>query len=481
MKYVLKGAAFVLIYVISILVLYFCRTVPYAKIWDNYNVAYIEKSLSEEKALEYFYAAGCKDVISRGQQRIPDVETIIPLMQTFNRSFDSYLENRLSYFRDRDNGFQLFYIPTTYEANSVNAITQIQKKENVKAGLDDKEAFPWLMTSVCLCFFIFLFVMAENKKIFFFPGLLFTAFGFFVPEHGVQAAVIMSQLSLFMIQRIWRRKYALKKLFASPYFIILLITSVIMFILTSFKTFLFSMMISFFMLICLKILRDFEVAKEKKHTFKFDMLFTANHFEIMTRRNAVIMLTAVIPMIFILVIFLLQAKFTPKTTGTGLFIPAPKMQTLSDSEKNESESNLLPVIDDFYDWAFKVKAYPYRNLYDKNWENEMALVKPGYTVSQKTYSMTNDGIVEEDEVLLEYNIDFEKQINSFIKNLDYPAIEKFLMNQDRNIEVAYSGSANTKVQNDQLSLVVILIALIVPIILAVLYFLSENVLKKKKN
>ena len=55
------------------------------------------------------------------------------------------------------------------------------------------------------------------------------------------------------------------------------------------------------------------------------------------------------------------------------------------------------------------------------------------------------------------------------------------MNQDRNIEVAYSGSANTKVQNDQLSLVVILIALIVPIILAVLYFLSENVLKKKKN
>ena len=147
------------------------------------------------------------------------------------------------------------------------------------------------------------------------------------------------------------------------------------------------------------------------------MLFTANHFEIMTRRNAVIMLTAVIPMIFILVIFLLQAKFTPKTTGTGLFIPAPKMQTLSDSDKNESESNLLPVIDDFYDWAFKVKAYPYRNLYDKNWENEMALVKPGYTVSQKTYSMTDNGIVEEDEVLLEYNIDFEKEINSFIKIL----------------------------------------------------------------
>lgn len=490
MKNFLKASIFVLIYVVSILVLYFCRTVPYAKIWDNYNVAYIENSLSEEKALQYFYDAGCKDVISKGQQKIPELEIEIPVIQSFDRSFDSYLEERLSYFKDKDGTFQLFYIPTSYEALSVNAVTQIQKKEGVRAGLDDKEAFPWLMTSVCLAFFIFLFFMAENKKIFFFPGLLFTAFGFFVPEHGVQAAVIMSQLTLFMIQRVWRRKFALKKLFKSPYFDILLTASIVMFILTSLKTFLFSLMISFFMLVCLKILKDFEVEREKMHTFKFDMLFTANHFEIMTKRNAIIIVSALIPMTAILIIFLLQAKFLPKTTGTGLLIPSPRIQTSYEKEQDFShkedentfdEENLLPVIDDFYEWTFKVEAYPYRNLYDTSWEENINQFEDNKKITLTRYMMTEDGIVEYEDTLLEYNSDFEKEINSTIKKFDYPAIEKFLLNQDRGIEVAYSASANTKVQNDSLSLVVILIALFVPLLLTFAFFLSETLNEKNKN
>lgn len=480
MKNVLKGIAFVSVYIISALVLYFCRTIPVAKIWDNYNVAYIENSLPEEIALQYFYSAGCKDVIAMGLQKVPEVPTDIPVMKNHSNPFNGYIQSRLAYFTDKEHTFQLFYIPTSYEERTAEAVANIEKFENVKAGMDDKQAYPWLLTVVSLLYFIALTFLSENKKVFIFPGILFSMMGFFVAEHSVQAAAIVSQLTVFMIQRVWHRKYALKQLLTNPYFDILLVSSVTMLILSSIKTFFFALMISAFSVVILMLLREYEKYKDQNYTFKFDMLFTAQHFTIMTKRNALILTSSFAPLALILIIFLMQAKFSPMTTGTGLLIPAPKIQQKGEVvEEVLSNEDALPVIDDFYEWCYLNLAYPYRNLNDKSAEEKYVSAKPGDKVTERHFTLGEEGIVEQEVTVLEYNADFEKKAAGIVKSLDYPAIEKFLSAQERGIEITYSATANTKVQNDKLSLVIIIVAMCIPLLLAAAYFTIDKGHKEK--
>ncbi|MBQ2081443.1 MAG: hypothetical protein II461_06745, partial [Treponema sp.] len=71
-----------------------------ARIWNNYSVCYVEKSVPEATVLFYLEQAGCRDIISLSAQRIPDVERY-PSVDS------SYLTKRLDYFHDEGAKYNL--------------------------------------------------------------------------------------------------------------------------------------------------------------------------------------------------------------------------------------------------------------------------------------------------------------------------------------------------------------------------------------
>ena len=463
----LKKTAIFCLAVISlnIFFLIFLRSIPIKKIWNSYSVVYVEKSLNEQKVLEYFDDFGIQNCVSFSNQKVPFVNEITPIIP---QSQDSYIYKRMNFFSDKSAKYNLFYIPESSEKKISNVLNKISQDFNVQCGIDGKKQFPWSVFVICLLVYIFFIILSTNKLVFalsgFFPLLLTLALPFYPTASGV----ILFLLAFYLAQKIWLRKNFVKCTLKNLYFLGFLICAFLILLIFSWKSAILSVLCILSSFSLLSLFAEFQKFKDSKSSFSYVKILSAKQIPIMSKQKAYLSLLTCIPMILLAVLFLISARFTSSNSSRSLAIPCPQ-ENIYTSDL-ETQTNELPSIEDFYKWTFFIQTFPYRSLNDNSINFN---VSENQKVSITRYENSENGINTFEEEILTYNDSFRNSVDKKIEDFDNNSLEKFLEKQGRELKVAYSTKlySKTSQENDYLSFILLLVGIFVPPLISLFYFL----------
>lgn len=456
--------------VVSSLVVLMCvgmlvafRSIPVSKIWNSYSIVYVEKSVSENQVLNVLSDNGCEDVIASSLQRVPLVSNFTPVEYADSAE---YLSRRNMYFTDQTKLYSLYYVPSKYENNALNAIKELSKISNAKMGMDCVQSYPWLVVCVCAFVYLVFIILSSHKLVFAFSALFPLAFAFSVPEYGVCSSVCLIFMAIFLGQRFFGRKFAVSIVARNFYFDVLLIGAMAILFVNSPKTGFIGLFVLLSCASALVICHEITKYIELKSSFKYEKIITARIMPVMYRKASKVCLFLSVPMVVILCIFFATARFAPKASAQNIAMPAPVSSDMVNAEEK------LPVINDFYDWSFNTIVFPYRNLNEYSMKGPL---KEGESVSYTRYTQTEQGIISRDEAVYSYDESFKKEMHNYIDNLGYPSVESFLISQGENVSVGYSTNFNAKTTNDGLNMVLIIISMLIPLLLYAVYFVSGKI------
>ncbi len=447
---------------VSAVVLFAFRSLPVSKIWNKYSVMYVSASVDEETVLSYLKNAGCYNVISLSNQQAPISS---PYVKYGNTAQDSYLENRLMYFKDRNSLYNLYYVPENQQKDVQRAVKNIIKQLKVPAGLDGKSHFPAAVPLIVLGVYAALGLMARHKGAFFASGLFLLLLPLVMPFYVVSAGCCLLYLALFLQNILWGRREEYKATFRSISIDVLIFSALALFFGQSLVCG-FMGLISFVCTIALFLVSKSLYRKiEAARPFSFLLIFSARQIRVMGAKNLRCTAGMTIPLLIILVLFVISLNTTVSTDAKGISIPAPV--TAPDSGKT------LPVLADYYAWAWNTMTFPYRKFPSSGSKSPSA----GDSIRIPRYVQTDSGIQEKDELVFEYNHDFTDKIKKGINNLNYPAIEKLMAAQDDQIQVAYSDASlegSRRQKRPGLTVILLILALLEPPVLFAVYFIGRR-------
>lgn len=211
---VIVSAAVILITLLFLIIL---KSVPVTKIWKNYTVLYVEKKLSEETVVSYLKKSGCRDIITLSNQRSPVNSSFVPVLPS---DYGDYLSKRLKYFSDESDSYILYYVPSKYDRAASRALELLVNESGVKAGIDGKQQFPFLVPLTAFIAFAAFFYFSKNRLAFAFPALFAVLLTLSSPFYPTAAAAVIYMLAIYLAQRIWARKKAVQVLKKNLYVII---------------------------------------------------------------------------------------------------------------------------------------------------------------------------------------------------------------------------------------------------------------------
>lgn len=428
------------------------RSIPMARIWNNYSVCYVEKSVPEATVLFYLEQAGCRDIISLSAQRIPNVERY-PSVDS------SYLTKRLDYFHDEGSKYNLYYIPEQYQGEAGKAVQSIVKGTGAPAGLDGKERYPWMVPLVCLITYLILALASKKRGVFMLPGAFPLLLSLSQPFYLVAASVCLILLALYLINGLWIRRKFFSAIFRSIYIDILIVSSLALLFSSSIVTgvlgaeMIIAVIMSFLLM---KALHDY---KEYRSSFTFLPIFSAWQIPVVYKKTSRFVLGTVLPLTALLVLFFVSTFMTTTSSVQGLSIPTPDI----------SDEGTLPSAEQYYGWVWRNKVFPYRSL---NEDTPQTDPKNGERVTISHFEQTDGGIKKSVDTLFTYNDKFRNGLKDEIRKLDYGAIEKLMISQGDGVSVSYGTGAESKSdsQHNGFNMVLLLASLCIPVFLYGIYF-----------
>ncbi|MCQ2241467.1 hypothetical protein [Treponema sp.] len=458
-----KTALISLAVITATFVLSLClRAVPVSRIWNNYSVAYVEKTLPEETVLSYFARHSVENVISLGGQRIPFVSDFTPVLPQRD---SAYLSERLSYFFDLSDTYSLYYIPKRNDSACVKALEEIVRDTNTPCGIDGKQQYPWLVPLIVLAVFFMFIFFSHNRKVFALSSASILVLSFSQVFYPVAAAAILYMLSCYLASRIWGRRKAISVLKKSIYIIIPLVVSVLCIMVLSISCAFLVLMCGASSVCALILLDIYEKHLDSKSSFKFVKIFGAPQMPLMHPGTAKHTLFCLVPLFLLLVIFLLSSRISTNAE-TDISIPVPVH-----SAGIHEDEKVLPGLKELYGWFWKAKSYPYKNLN----ENFTGLDPvEGETITVPRYEIVDDKIVESESLVMTYDEKFREGVDREIEELDYDAVEKLIKKQGSNVSVVYRNSGESRGQTDGLGLILILVCIFVPVLLLLVYVLKSG-------
>ncbi len=465
-----KNLIFTAFMLVAVACIFAGRSVSISQIWKGYRVLYVPESASEELVLAVLSESGCDGVISLSSQQIP-------LSSQFFTALvgpSSYLQDRLGYFRDGDGDYRLFYIPDSYEKESSVAVNRLIREQHLNAGLDAKENYPFMVPLVCLFLYIALFVLSLKKFYFalsaFFPLLL----AFSQPFYPVACGCCFFLFALFLVNRVWGRKGAIRAVFKNLYVSFLLIFSFVLFLLQSFHCFALALLAAAASMSAVFFLRELRIIKDRNSSFTYSLIFMARQIPILYPKTARYLLCLLVPLFAFLLLFIFSAKFSSSISSSGIRMPTPVQLSAIDPSVQEREypmdSVVLPNAEDYFKWAWDIISYPYVNLNNFSTTSHSA-VQEGDKIVLPRYEESSKGIKRKDELVMTYNNSFRRDMEKALDSMNYPAVEKVLVEQDKDVLVMYSAvTQRSGKKGDFFNLFSIIFSLMVPIILCTIFY-----------
>ncbi len=416
----------------SLFTLYLFHTVPESRLWKGWTVFYVESSvLSEADILATLTDNGCKNVISRSNQRSPIVSPYSPLQLV---SADSYLNRRNAFFFDETSQAMVFYVPDSEGAALSRAIEAIEHNPNTECGTDSAAAFPYLAPLFTLVFAIITLVLSKRKLYFAPCALFFVALAFSRPLFTVATCSSFALAGFFILLKLIGRQGFLRRTMRSPIAVLLLIMPLFVLCASSpvntvFYVLALSGAISALLLI--------EALRELYYKNAFSPIYIRTAYDIAFINAVDVKALAALTGACILVLLAsLWGRTVQASSGSSdkLALPAPV---------SYGNADVLPNLDDFLVWSWKTVTFPYQRL---SQAATTEAPKEGERITLPTYSEEGGAITAREETVLVFDGGFRDNILSTIKTLDYPALEAMLVKQGRTAIYAFVRNGNEAVE-----------------------------------
>lgn len=460
MNYVKKYIFSFIIFAIYFIALFSFKTLPVSKLWNGYSAVYVPIKTESKLVLSILENAGCKDIISFDKQEIPFYSEFLPI--SFLDKFN-YIENRKLYFFDKGKNVMIYYIPDEYNKNASAAVSILNNKYSIDAGLDCKSSFPVLIPIISFIVFFLFFIFSKNKLIYFCSSIFSLFFIFAMPFYLNASCVSFYFYLCFLCQKYWRRKNAIDCLIKKLGFIILLL----LILSFSFFSSILSGILFIFSIVCsylaIKMVYLIQIEIESKIRFNPVLIIPSNHIKLLRAKDLKKSIVNIISSGIFIIFYIFSANLFIISNAEDLFFPMP-----TSYNKEKENVNIIPNLDNYLIWSWNTITLPFRSL------NESYSIVPqeGETIKIQRFENTSQGIKTFDEVLYCYDDTFKENVINYIDELDYPAVEKLMKKQNKGFEIKYSKGLAEKFKKS--NIILMLVIFLIPFLMAVNYLIGRK-------
>lgn len=426
---------FVSVPIITLVALFFLRTVPRAQIWKSYRVVAVNATHEETDVMHTLEEAGCREVISlSNQQNIPLSQSVF-VGNDFLFSYtvstvpknSKYLLERENYFFDKNRNYKLYYVPYEYERQAVSAVNLLAKN-GVLASVDSTVKFPWLSPIVCLIALAIQIFFSKRKYIFAVASVFPILLSWSLPFYTIATSVCLFLPAIFATCDILLyRKDNFIDLMKSPIAIM-----VVAAVLTSFAT---SVEAGFLFIICAVssfcVISLVNVLRKEKQSFRFPTLIVPSSIMLKTEKKLRnVFLVSIVDIILLTVCFFFGSRFLPSSaSASSIELPS----------KNSHTEQILPGLDDYTAWVWDSQTFPYKPLGGKTNPE----IRDGDIVVFPRYSENGTMISERNDIMFIYDRKYKDQVIDAIDTIPYASVEKLLKAEGVYGNVGYSSGGET--------------------------------------
>ena len=449
------------------------RTVPESQLWKGWRLLYVKsEKLSEQNICSILEKNGCKNVVSRVNQKSPVYSEFAPIQV---QPKNSYIYRKNGFFRDSSSTYLVFYVPEKSASALENAVSEINGYSGTFASCDGGTVFPWICPFLAFIFFAVLFYFSKQKFKFLIVSLLLLVLSVTRPLYTVCGAIFLSLFANFLLVKIYGRDGFFKDSKNAVFIVPLIVFSFIALAFSSvFSSFLFAVSFAGGWL-GLKVFEEFYSFFCKKNgNLQFDFVYIKKSSDVKTVTQSNSFLLGIV-FVFIAFLFAFSSIFSGisqvSSSEQRPFLPAP----LSSNSKISKEAETLPNLEDFVDWSWFTLSFPFKKLTSSSGEIQNSfgesVVIPDFFM-EKDSSSGKETIFSSQNKVLTYDSSFVHSIYDKIDKSDYPALEKVLLLQGKNTSYGYTKSAGTSSEK-AVPLVLSFFAFI-PLILFLYYFVGTK-------
>lgn len=417
--------------IFSLFTLFLFRTVPESRLWKGWTVFYVSNGTVTEAQVNRILAEkGCKNVISKSNQRIPIVSPFSPLQ---GLSEESYIQQRNAFFSDEDNTAMIFYVPDSESSKLSQAIADLERL-GADCGTDGTTAFPYLAPLGTLALALICILFSKRRR-FFAPATVFmVALAFSRPLFTVAACASLAIAGFFILLKIYGRQGFFRRTIRSPLAVLLLIAPLFILCASNPLNAVFYMLAVLGAISVIKLI-DAVLNFYFRNAFSPVYIRTAYEMPLISAIDIKALASLTLSCIFILLSSLWgKTSHASVGTSTRCALPAPVSHGVLQG---------LPDLDDFLAWSWKTATFPYRKLSEST---EEYYPEEGELVTMPVYTEENGRIESRQEPVLSFNADFREKVFVSLKALDYPALETMLLKQGLNARYAYVRGGGVSVE-----------------------------------
>ena len=421
------------VFLISLILLLICKTVPSGKLWKNYSVICVPASASDSAVMSAIDEAGIKNAVSLSGQYLPlalpenSIE-IAMLRLNYTSSDNAYINQRKAIFFDKSQTYRLYYIPEQYNAETSTLIKLLEAK-GIECIKDSSASYPWLLPFIVLLLAVMLLLFVRNKLPFIAGAIIPVVFIWCNPFYPIATATCLLLLCLFFASNVWKRRDAVACLLSRHSDPAMLVIALICSFATSVASgFLFLCVIAGTAgaLASCWFLEDFI---RNRKPFVPVYIRSAKRVSLFAGKAITLMsiVTGTVTLLIIL-IFLTSSNSIKTTSSSKLLFPGNS--AFSDSE--------LPQFEDYYRWSWNVKTSPYLSLNDS--DNDSTTVSFSSFVENP-----QTGIITEQKTVMKYDEQFKREIYNGIDTLPFDSVETVMKSEGENFNCGYTAASSYQI------------------------------------
>lgn len=403
------------------------RIVPVSKLFNGYAVMFVQKEIPAKNVENLLLENKAKNIVYFENQKVPlnlpEQSPEVALSKT-GLEKSNYLSDRNGFFSDKSKSLNIFYVPNEF-IKSAEKVVQNLSENGIFCGINASAKFPIISVLIVILFSLFLIFISKKKILISLLYILPLFFSVMMPFSSISASLCLFNLTIFLCLKFYKREGGAKKISKNVMILTFLGTSFIVVLFTKIQAGLL------FILLCLAeisicfLYKNISDILDNRYSFKPVNIIGAKSIKVLNEKNKklLILCSSAILLIFIYSIF----SFS--------FAPAQSNKKSVQLPSAYSATSSLPNLNDFEHWKWEALTFPYISINSKN--------KTQNSVIFKNYEEKN-GLISESLSYISYNNEFQANSIKEIENLDYPAIEKVLVMQEKNAKFGYvsSGTQN---------------------------------------
>lgn len=437
----------------SLFLIIFFKTVPAQKLWNDYSVLYVQKDSSDDSVQKALTSSGIQNYICLSNQFLPinlSENSIEFTMFKLNASKNDYSNKRVNYFFDKSKNFRLYYIPNEYNKNLSDAVHFLSQNK-IECGIDSKQTVSYFLFLFFIAAAAILTVFSKNKTVFLGSCFLELLFLWCNPFYPVTVTLIIFLLPVFFISNIWKRNGFVEYLVSNIWCIIILTVCIISNFSISLKTGVLFLVFLFSVLLFMMTDYYIEEYFEKKYIFVPVFIKSARMVNVFARRSKIVMSSLILITFCTISVFFFTSnrKNDVSNSKSKIYLPSNVQNVLLENDEE------LVQFEDYYSWVWNIKTNPYKSLNKQN--NDFYVEFPHY--------VEENGKITETRTIFSYNQNFKDNVFDSIDNLQFDSIEKVMKSEGKDFKGGYTGSQN--INSNLFSIIMMIFCLI---ILLFIYF-----------